>query len=64
MELYVNYTVSYSGGHGFQAGPFSTEQTARENMRDIRSYASITDCYISGERDPARVLITELRIDT
>jgi hypothetical protein len=51
---YVNYTVM---GKDYQAGPYSTQSEAEIHHQDIKSYAGVTNCWIGGARDTARILI-------
>ena len=49
-EYYVNYTL---GDDNYQQGPWSLTE-AQEHRRDIASYAGITACYVTPNRDEKR----------
>jgi hypothetical protein len=51
---YVNYKAEGFGA--YQAGPYSSSDEAYANSSDIKSYAGISEVYVTGRRDETREL--------
>lgn len=57
MSYYVNYTIAGAPAKSFQAGPYKDFDEALPHSRDIKSYAGVSDVYISDFRNENRELV-------